>query len=151
MVTAQNISDFFLGKAIETGSFISNLKLQKLVYYAQAWHLGIVGREIFPDDFEAWVHGPVLPSLYQNYKHFRWTPIILEQKPVIAIPGDLQAFLEDVCAEYFSCEAYDLERMTHAERPWQQAREGLKPDEPSSNVIQKAWMKEFYGSRAQEA
>jgi uncharacterized phage-associated protein len=151
MISAKNISDFFLVKAIETQSFISNLKLQKLVYYAQAWHLGIAEKEIFQEDFQAWVHGPVLPSLYHDYKHFRWAPIILEKKPELSITADLSQFLEDICTEYFACEAYDLERMTHAEKPWQLARQGLKPDEPSSNIIEKDWMKEFYGSRAQEA
>ena len=53
-----------------------NLKLQKLVYYAQAWHLALRDVPLFEEDFEAWVHGPVIPALYQEYKKFGWRPIL---------------------------------------------------------------------------
>lgn len=66
-ITCFDIAKHFIRFANEEGSFISNLKLQKLVYYAQAWHLAIHGTPLFEEDFEAWVHGPVIPSLYQKY------------------------------------------------------------------------------------
>lgn len=82
MLTCYNVADFFIHLANETGSYISNLKLQKLVYYAQAWHLAIYATPLFEEDFEAWVHSPVIPALYREYKSFGWQPILKDvQKP----------------------------------------------------------------------
>jgi uncharacterized phage-associated protein len=58
--------------------------------------------------------------------------------------------LDEVAQEYFACDAYELERMTHVEAPWNQARGKLPPDAPSDAVIKKEWMKEYYGSRVEE-
>jgi uncharacterized phage-associated protein len=143
-----DIADYFIWIANETGSFISNLKLQKLVYYAQAWHIALYNNPLFEEDFEAWVHGPVVPSLYQKYKSFGWQPISEDVAP--GLPNDVLQFLDEVAEEYFACDAYELEQMTHAEDPWNWARGDLAPDEPSNEVIKKEWMKEFYGARVEE-
>lgn len=143
-----DIANYFIWLANETGSFISNLKLQKLVYYTQAWHLALYGTPIFQEDFQAWVHGPVIPGLYQKYKHFGWQPILEETTP--SLPDSTLQFLQEVAEEYFACDAYELEQMTHAEAPWNQARKNLPPDAPSCAVIQKEWMKEYYGARVEE-
>ena len=63
-----DVVDYFLGFANETGEWITNLKLQKLVYYAQAWHLAIYSKPLFNTDFEAWVHGNVIHDLYSECK-----------------------------------------------------------------------------------
>jgi uncharacterized phage-associated protein len=143
-----NVADYFIWLANETGSFISNLKLQKLVYYAQAWHLALYDTPLFQEDFQAWIHGPVIPVLYQKYKLLGWQPILEDANP--ELPQEVQEFLDEVAQEYFACDAYELEQMTHAETPWNLARGNLPPDEPSNEVIQKQWMKEYYGSRAEE-
>jgi uncharacterized phage-associated protein len=143
-----DIADYFIWIANETGSFISNLKLQKLVYYAQAWHIALHNNPLFEEDFEAWVHGPVIPSLYQKYKSFGWQPISEDVAPML--PKDVLQFLDEVAEEYFACDAYELEQMTHAEDPWNWARGDLAPDEPSNEVIKKEWMKEYYGARVEE-
>lgn len=143
-----DVASYFIWLANETGSFISNLKLQKLVYYAQAWHLAIHNTPLFEKDFQAWVHGLVIPDLYQKYKHFGWQPILEEANP--AIPKEIQDFLDEVTQEYFSCDAYELEQMTHAEDPWNRARENLPSDAPSNAIIQKEWMKEYYSKRVEE-
>lgn len=141
-----DIAAYFTDLAKKTGSFVSNLKLQKLVFYAQAWHLAIYGKPLFQEDFQAWVHGPVIPELYQKYKAFGWQPISDEDTP--DLPEAVEAFLREVADEYFACDAYELEQMTHLEDPWKLAREGLMPDEPSERQIEKAWMQEYYGARA---
>ncbi|MGB3515575.1 MAG: type II toxin-antitoxin system antitoxin SocA domain-containing protein [Elainellaceae cyanobacterium] len=143
-----DIADYFISIANETGSFISNLKLQKLVYYAQAWHIALYDSPLFEEDFEAWVHGPVIPSLYKEYKSFGWQPIFKDAAPELS--NDVCQFLDEVAEEYFACDAYELEQMTHAEDPWNWARRDLAPDEPSNEVIKKEWMKEFYGARVKE-
>jgi uncharacterized phage-associated protein len=125
-----------------------NLKLQKLVYYSQAWHLAIHGTPLFEEDFQAWVHGPVVPELYQKYKVFGWQPIQEDISP--ELPKEVLIFLGEVAEEYFACDAYELEQMTHVEAPWNQARGDLLPDVPSNAVIEKEWMKEYYGGRGEE-
>jgi uncharacterized phage-associated protein len=147
-VCASDIADYFLWLANDTGSFISNLKLQKLVYYAQAWHLALYDRPLFDEDFQAWVHGPVIPELFQKYQHFSWRPIDADVHP--NLPEAIVTYLDAVADEYFSCEAYELEKMTRLELPWQRAREGLASDQPSHNLIRKEWMQEYYKSRVEE-
>jgi uncharacterized phage-associated protein len=148
LLSCFTIADYFIRLANETGSFISNLKLQKLVYYAQAWHLAIYNSPLFPEDFEAWVHGPVIPELYQKYKHFSWQPILEDVTPVLS--QEVRDFLNDVADEYFSSDAYELEQMTHAEIPWNRARGELPADVPSNAIIQKEWMKEYHKSRVEK-
>lgn len=148
MVSCFDIAEYFIGLANETGSFISNLKLQKLAYYAQAWHLALNESSLFEEDFQAWVHGPVIPSLYQKYKSFGWQPILEEVNP--NLPEDVVQFLDEVAEEYFACDAYELEQMTHIEDPWNCARGDLPPDAPSNAIIEKTWMKEYYGARVEE-
>jgi uncharacterized phage-associated protein len=142
------IANYFIWLANETGSFISNLKLQKLVYYAQAWHLALHEKPLFDEDFEAWIHGPVIPELYHHYKHFSWKPI--QEEVALALPQSVLPYLKEVADEYFGCDAYTLEQMTHMEAPWQRAREGLMRDQPSTNIILKDWMQEYYTARAEE-
>lgn len=148
MLSCFDVADYFIWLANETGSFISNLKLQKLVYYSQAWHIALENKPLFAEDFQAWVHGPVIPSLYQKYKSFGWQPISQESTP--ELPKSVLQFLDEVAEEYFACDAYELEQMTHAEDPWQWARGDFPPDGSSSEVIKKEWMKEYYKSRVQE-
>jgi uncharacterized phage-associated protein len=143
-----DVAKYFIWLANETGSFISNLKLQKLVYYSQAWHLALYDHPLFEEDFQAWVHGPVIPSLYQKYQSFGWQPILEDASPML--PEDVSQFLGEVAEEYFACDAYELEQMTHAEYPWDLARGDLPSDIPSNEVINKEWMKEYYGARVEQ-
>ncbi len=148
MLSCFDIADYFIWLANETGSFISNLKLQKLVYYAQAWYLALHEEPLFQEDFHAWVHGPIIPPLYQKYKSFGWQPILEKATP--QLPENVSQFLEEVAKEYFACDAYELEQMTHAEAPWNMARGDIPPDAPSEEVIKKEWMKEYYRASVEE-
>lgn len=148
MLSCYDIAEFFIRFANETGDYISNLKLQKLVYYAQAWHLGIYGSPLFEEDFQAWIHGPVIPALYFQYNSFGWRPILKDiKKP--ELPENIESFLKEVTEVYFSCDAYELERMTHQEDPWISARGGLPIDTPSDAIISKESMREYYKARAE--
>ena len=149
MFTYSDIAVFFLHLAKVTGSYISNLKLQKLVYYAQAWYLALYDLPLFEEDFEAWVHGPVIPVLYQEYKKSGWKPILEDvEEPIL--PEEIKNFLNEVAQVYFVCDAYELERMTHQEDPWIKARAGLPMDAPCNRIISKESMREYYKARAEE-
>ena len=150
-ISASDVADYFIWLANSSGSFVSNLKLQKLVYYAQAWHLAIFRKPLFQEDFEAWIHGPVIPVLYQQYKSFSWKPIEKEVDIQVinkTFEKAVLSFLGEVSEEYFGCDAYELERMTHVEDPWLKARGNSPMDVPSHAIIQKEWMQEYYGNRA---
>ena len=70
MLSAQDVADFFILPALEDdGELITNLKLQKLLYYAQGYSLAILDRPIFPEKIEHWTHGPVVHEIYHKYKN----------------------------------------------------------------------------------
>ncbi len=149
MVSPFEVANYFIWLANETGSFLSNLKLQKLVYYAQAWHLAIEDSPLFEEDFEAWIHGPVLPILYQKYQSFSWKPII-ENVVKPTLNPQLEKFLQEIADVYLGCDAYELKRMTNQEDPWKLARGNLPIDSPSRDIIKKEWMKDYYAAHAEE-
>lgn len=144
MQSCFDVANYFIDLANQTGTAVSNLKLQKLVYYSQAWHLAIYGIPLFGEDFQAWIHGPVIPELYQKYKVFGWQPI--HEDISSNLPERVSSFLGEVAKEYFACDAYELEQMTHLEAPWNQARGDISPDVASNAVIKKEWMKEYYSA-----
>lgn len=150
-ITYNSVADYFIALSNETQSLITNLKLQKLVYYAQAWHLAMHNKPLFEEEMEAWIHGPVLPALYENYKKFSWKPIEREDLQEGSLDRIISEFdskarnlLNEVAEEYFGLTAYELERLTHNEEPWKIARAGIPEDKPSNAIISKSSMKEYY-------
>lgn len=151
--TYSPVADYFIGLSNVTGSLITNLKLQKLVYYAEAWHLANFDTSIIKEDFQAWVHGPAIPALYGEYKNFGWQPIVRTELDENGFQALKEGFdpkaiklLELVCDSYFGLTAYELERLTHNEDPWKKTREGLPDDQPSYKIIDKALIKAYYKS-----
>ena len=144
--TYELVADYFINVANVTGSLITNMKLQKLVYYSQAWHLALYNEPLFEEEFEAWVHGPVLPALYGEYKYKKWSPINKEVNlsDIKSLGDEKLRFLYDVEKTYFDLDAYELEELTHSETPWIEARGNLANNEPCKNKIKKETMKTFY-------
>ena len=71
MLKAKDVAEYFLFKSEpEEEDYISNLKLQKLLYYAQGFNLAINGEPLFMEPIEAWTHGPVVKALYHEYKDY---------------------------------------------------------------------------------
>jgi uncharacterized phage-associated protein len=145
MSTANYIAACLINLSHEKERPVSNLKLQKLLYYAQAWHLAIFKQPLFNDEIEAWVHGPVVPIVFQTYRNNRWAPIPNGAND--AIPEGIRGYLEEVWKVYGHLEGNDLERLTHSEEPWLKARGGIPPDMSSHAVIMKDWMREYYSAR----
>lgn len=147
--SAGEVADFLLWFGAEHGDPLTNLKLQKLVYYSQAWHLARIGAPLFPEKLEAWVHGPVEPKLHRRLKPFGFSPVPPPaRKP--ALTDNIESHLREVFSVYGRYSAWDLERMTHAEEPWITARAGKEPDEPSNATIAHAKMAQFYRKLAGE-
>lgn len=139
---ANQVADTMIFLAREHGIEITNLKLQKLLYYAQAWSLAFYEKPLFSEEFEAWMHGPVVPALYHRFKHLRWSPIDEDVTPVE--DKELRSHLDKVLASYGKATAGELERLSHSERPWRDARGDLAPDASSRNVIPKESIQEFF-------
>ena len=143
MLSPCNLADFLLAECRERGEVLTNLKLQKLLYYAQAWHLALFDQSIFEEDIQAWVHGPVLPSQYLRFRHYQWRPIDEDiEKPRLS--DELSDHLREVVDVFGSETAVALELMTHRESPWINARKHLPPDAHSTEVISKDTMRDYY-------
>lgn len=140
------VADYLLAESRERGEVLTNLKLQKLLFYAQAWHLALQGEPLFDEDFQAWVHGPVLPSQYRRFSNYEWRPIVEEVARPHFDTGAIEAFLDEIIDVFGTESAVVLEQMTHRERPWIDARGDIPMDVPSQARIDKAVMREYYGS-----
>ena len=146
----KDIANYFIWLAAQTDVKINIYKLQKLVYYAQAWHLGIYGTPLFDADFQAWIHGPVIPDLLEKYqRQFSWEPI-LEKVEQPKLPQKIGQFIEEVAQAYFEYDDETLERMICGEMPWLEGRGDLPRDESCHAIISQESMKKYYSARVKE-
>jgi len=143
LTTASEVADFFLNFAHEHGDLLTNLKLQKLVYYAQAWHLALYDKPLFSDPIQGWVHGPVVSPLYGKFKKYRWDALPSTQ-PRPKFSQNVERHLTDIYTVFNPYTAYQLECMTHQEDPWIKSRTGLSEDESGTNEIKHDDMRDFY-------
>lgn len=148
-VTAHEVARYIIADFQEIGDLITNMKVQKLLYYVQGWYLGLYDSPAFSEDLQAWVHGPVQPSVYQEYKSYRWNPISHEvTKP--QLKDSLVDHINQVLQTYGGETAYMLELMTHRELPWIEARGGLPKDADCQTVISPDTMKFYFSKLSQE-
>jgi uncharacterized phage-associated protein len=120
MPSSIDVAKFFLAQANEdAGDLVSNLKLQKLVYYAQGFHLAVFDRPLFDDPIEAWTHGPVVPDVYHHYKHHGSgsIPFPTDFNPDVFGQEQIE-LLNEVQQIYGQYSAWRLREMTHEEAPW---------------------------------
>jgi uncharacterized phage-associated protein len=120
MATVKDIAKCFLFIDDQNqGSGISNLKLQKLVYYAQGFFSAIYDKKLFDEDIEAWQHGPVVPELYHHFKAHSRNPIpFTEDFDTTKIGEDELELINEVYDVFGPYEAWKLRNMTHEETPW---------------------------------
>ena len=119
------------------------MKLQKLCYYSQGYSLA-QGNELFSENFQAWQHGPVIPELYSNYKHYKWRQITDE---VDEFDQSIYSFIEDIVSAYGGYDGAMLSTMTHREKPWLEARGDLDESQGSCSLISKDSLRDFFGSK----
>lgn len=155
--SAKQVAEWLIWHANNHGELMTNLRLQKLLYYVQAWHLAIKNKPLFDEDFQAWIHGPVIAPLYGMYKHFGGAPIVtstpiddIEDLPEPSLPGEEKSHVLEVLSAYGDLSTWQLERLTHEERPWIEARRGLPLDAPCKNIISKNSMQSFYRAMLNE-
>jgi len=125
---AKSIANYFLELAAARGECISPMKLQKLVYYAHGWYAGYTERPLINEAVEAWQYGPVIPSLYHEFKRFgsgeitgkafEYDALGVREAATPADP-DIRTFLQNVYNSYHMYSGIRLSEMTHASgTPW---------------------------------
>lgn len=120
-------------------------KLQKLVYYCQAWSLVWDDDALFPEEIEAWANGPVVRALY-NVHESQYRVSSLGRGDESNLSPDQRETVEAVLEYYGDKSPQWLGDLTHMEDPWKYARMGIPVGERGSTVIPKQNMAEYYGS-----
>lgn len=139
-MTAKDIANYFLTFTNEDfGDVISNLKLQKLVYYAQGFHLALYDEPLFLDKIYAWQHGPVVESLYHEYKEHGSNGIPVPEVNSELYPEKIRELLNNIYDIYGQFSAWKLRNMTHEESPWLET--------PLNSEITPESMKRFFLTR----
>ena len=142
---------------------ITPLKLQKILYYIQAWHLVFFDKHpLFSDSPEAWVNGPVYRAIYSQYKD-KWDgegTIQLENGEgsfqnmqdaltALDLTDDQISLINTVLKKYAGMSAGQLVYLTHAEAPWNEAREGFGPFDRCDCAISFDSMYNYYSKKVE--
>lgn len=144
LYSALYIAKYFIWKSNKEGRKISNKKLQKLLYYSQAWNLVFYNKPLFKEKIEAWIHGPAIRKVYEEYKKYGYQPIEerVDEKDIKDLKDN--EVLESVWETYGEYDADYLELLTHSEKPWQVTREELEFSSTYKNEIPLDIMYSFY-------
>lgn len=126
MLSAREVADYFLAQVNEeVGDSLSNLKLQKLVYYAQGFHLALYGKPLFAEQIRNWEHGPVVPDLYHAFKQHSAEPLpVPATLDTSKYSTEVVELLDEIYSVYGQFSAWKLRCMTHEEPPWKETRRG---------------------------
>ncbi|MEM6602529.1 MAG: type II toxin-antitoxin system antitoxin SocA domain-containing protein [Pseudomonadota bacterium] len=131
--TPSEVANFFLKKAWDEDVYITVMKLIKILWFAYGFWLALTGKKLFNETFEAWRYGPVVPSIYHEFKRFGKDPIpegelskILDpysknwvSAPHISGDIDLEKFLEKIWELYGDFTSRQLVDLTHkSNTPW---------------------------------
>lgn len=136
---------------LEKSGPMSAFKLQKLCYYAQAWHLAFYDRPLYPEPLEAWANGPVSPALYAQHRgRFTVTAGDLARGDSTRIPAQAKAHINQVLKAYGDWAPHRLVELTHHEDPWRDARGNLPPLARSAAEISHESMATFYRALSED-
>ena len=153
MATINQVCDYIILACQEGGERLNLLKLQKLLYYAQAWNLAINGKPLFAGKFQAWVHGPVNREIYNRFSGAKSLYSAVDQADMTEgftldnISPDDRQHIDNVLEVYAPFSGSDLEAQTHSEDPWIRARGTCKPTERCENELDEAFMASYYKQR----
>ena len=145
MANVYDVARYVLRLAGEEDALpLTTWKLQKLVYYSQAWSLVWDDAPLFDERIEAWANGPVCPELYEVHRgQFKISDISRgDLRMLTRVQRDT---IKTVYKHYGKKSAQYLSELTHQERPWIEARAGLNPGDRGNHVIAIASMAEYYG------
>ena len=141
MASVFDVSDYILRR----NGPVTAMKLQKLVYYAQAWSLVWDEAPIFGERIEAWANGPVVPDLFHAHRG-EFTVTEEKRGDMSKLSEDQKETIDAVLKHYGNKPANWLSDLTHREAPWLEARRGLPDGERSNVEITHGAMAEYYGN-----
>ena len=138
MVSPLDVARYFIFRAYEDGreSLMTNMKVQKLLYYTQSLYLALFDEPLFDDEIQAWRYGPVCPPAYRFYSDFEARQLPIPRKEELThISEEVQNLLREVWEYFGEHDAYYLSGLTHLEFPWKKARKGLSSEASSQEPI----------------
>lgn len=130
-----------LDKKIDEGvaEGITNLKLQKILYFAQSAYLALNNKELFPDEIEAWKYGPVISSVYHKYKINVNTVLKLPEGYKDDLNVEVKKFLDGIWELFSKYSTRELVNITHNHKPWSDAYH-----KAPGTVIEKKVLEDYY-------
>lgn len=128
------------------GGHMSTMKLQKLVYYTQAWSLVWDEKPLFDSRIEAWANGPIIPDLYDQHRGLFTATIDTFPEDSGKLTEDEKETIDVVLGAYGHLNGQQLSDLSHSERPWREARKGVEDGASSTNEVSKEVMQEFYSA-----
>ncbi|MBS0351571.1 MAG: SocA family protein [Proteobacteria bacterium] len=138
---AASVANFFIDKSSNEGEPITLMKLSKLVYIAHGWSLALLNRPLIKEPIEAWKFGPVIESLYHEFKRFGNTNINMFAIADNIEEEEIVALLNKVWSGYKKYSAYELSNWTHIkDSPWDQVYSPKKKNQ----VIDNETIKEYF-------
>lgn len=156
MSTIDDIVDYIIiqVKLEDKNASLINLKLQKLLYYIQAWSYAILEKPMFEGEFQAWVHGPVNRYIYDRFAPTKnlYSEINLDDclNKNVQLSDKDKEFVDFILCNYLKYSGAELERLSHSEEPWIATRGDLGVNERCEKVISPKLMKDFYEKRWKE-
>jgi uncharacterized phage-associated protein len=141
MATAHDVAAYILNKQGE----MTAMKLQKLLYYSQAWQLVWEDRPLYRERIEAWANGPVVREVYNRHRG-QFTVRTWSAGDPAKLDQAERETVDVVLKFYGDKTAHWLSELTHAEPPWKNARQGLGPGDRGERQITTAAMAEYYGA-----
>jgi uncharacterized phage-associated protein len=141
MATALDVAQYIL----QRHGPVPAMKLQKLVYYSQAWSLVWDDKPLFDNHIEAWANGPVVRDLYELHRA-QFTVTALSKGDSAALSQTQRETVDSVLKFYGDKSSQWLSDLTHQENPWRDARCGIPPGEYGDREITQAALAEYYGS-----
>jgi uncharacterized phage-associated protein len=152
-LSADALADYLILAAAEeqrSDEPMTNLRLQKLLYYGQGWHLALTGKPLIREEVQAWRHGPVVRSVYQKFKPYGFRRLPLPESSPPQIDPETRVVLDAVWEAYGHLSARRLRELTHRETPWKAARDGYADDENCESEITRETMRSYFSARLSE-
>lgn len=143
MLHADDVASVIIARS---GSSLTSMQLQKLLYYVQSWHLAITDEPLFSEQIKAWVDGPVVPAVWHARKDPETRSPVNQHAEDIVLNDLASDLIELVLGAYGSMSGDELSALTHTEVPWREARGNLPAEANSQDPISRDTMARFYRS-----
>ena len=156
MEDIDDIADYIIYYVKSEGSRVSliNMKIQKLLYFIQAWSYGINNSPLFDGEFEAWIHGPINTHIYDRFCESKtlYSEINIEdcKRTHFQLSNKNSEFIDFILENYVKFSSAELEQLIQEELPWTKTRGHIDRNERCNKVISAELLKEYYGQRWKE-